>query len=372
MATIYDIADRAGVGVGTVSRVLNNNPHVKPETRDRVIKAMEELGYYPAAMARGLARQRSDIIGVIVPFFTRPFFVEVLRGIQDAALEHGKDILLYSVLQRGQKNIYFERIPRERKVDGAVIVTLRIHDEYVENFTRRAMPLVLVDTENAAADSLVVDNVHGAQTAVRHLLGLGHRRIGFVNGLLRYRASQERLKGYQEGLHSAAITYDPVLVVEAEYDRESGRAAMAKLWERLWERRWRQRAAGPPTAIFAASDVQAIGVIEFLQSKGVRVPQDMAVVGYDDIELSRYLGITTVHQPMYEMGRRAMDILVSRLDERRNPRFLLPSLSPGRPAPERTVFTPELVVRYSCGSRPAPDGEPRHIHLFSTSEMNGH
>ncbi|HHV62440.1 MAG TPA: LacI family transcriptional regulator [Firmicutes bacterium] len=359
--TIYDIAKQAGVGLGTVSRVLNNNPHVRPETRARVIGAMEELGYHPAAMARGLARQRSDTIGVIVPFFTRPFFVEVLKGIQDAALGYNKDIILYSVLQRGQKNVYFERIPRERKVDGAIVVTLRVHDEHVESFIRRGMPLVLVDTENAGADSLVVDNMHGAETAVRHLLSLGHRRIGFVNGLLRYRASQERLKGYQDGLRGAGIPYDPALVVETEYDRESGRAGMGKLWEQHWER----HTGRPPTAIFAASDVQAIGVIEFLQSKGIRVPQAVAVVGYDDIELSKYLGITTIRQPMYEMGRRAMELLVNRLEERRGSRPSSQSSPDGRPPTERIVFTPELVVRYSCGSRPAANGDPISIRLFS-------
>jgi DNA-binding LacI/PurR family transcriptional regulator len=326
MATIYDVAKKAGVGVGTVSRVLNANVHVSPQTRERVLLAIEELDYQPHAVARSLATRRTNSIGVLVPFFTRHFFIEVLRGIQDVAHRTDQGIFLYNVQKHDQKETYLARIPVERRVDGLIVITLRIRDGHAAKFQKGKLPVILVDSYHPILPSLVVDNAYGAKLATEHLLGLGHQKIAFLNGLMRYHASRARKDGFEEAYSQSGLQPDPKLVVETEFDRSGGKQGMAFLWER----------GARPTAIFAASDLQAIGAIEFLKTKGVRVPEDMAIVGYDDIEMAELLGLTTIRQPMYTMGAEAAE-------------RLLGGLEPPPTTEGPRVYRPELVIRESTG-----------------------
>jgi LacI family transcriptional regulator len=327
MATIYDVAKKAGVGVGTVSRVLNASTHVSPQTRERVLLAMQELDYQPNAVARSLATRRTNSIGVLVPFFTRHFFIEVLRGIQDVAHRMDQGIFLYNVQKHQQKETYLARIPVERRVDGLIVITLRIRDQHAARFQKGKLPVILVDSDHPTLPSLVVDNAYGAKLATEHLLGLGHKKIAFINGLMRYHASRSRKDGFEEAFTLAGLEPSPKLMVETEFDRPGGQQGMAFLWE----------AGERPTAVFAASDLQAIGVIEFLKSKGVRVPEDVAVVGYDDIEMAELLGLTTIRQPMYTMGAEAAQRLMGGLAP--------PPAGEGWPR----VYQPELVIRKSSG-----------------------
>lgn len=327
MATIYDVAKKAGVGVGTVSRVLNANAHVSPQTRERVLLAMQELDYQPHAVARSLATSRTNSIGVLVPFFTRHFFIEVLRGIQDVAHRTDQGIFLYNVQKHQQKETYLARIPVERRVDGLIVITLRIRDQHAAKFLKGKLPVILVDSYHPTLPSLVVDNAYGAKIATEHLLSLGHKKIAFINGLMRYHASRARKDGFAEAFTLAGLTPDSNLIVETEFDRPGGEQGMASLWE----------GGARPTAVFAASDLQAIGAIEFLKSKGVRVPEDVAVVGYDDIEMAELLGLTTIRQPMYTMGAEAAERLLGGLPP--------PPAAEGWPR----VYKPELVIRKSSG-----------------------
>ncbi len=327
MATIYDVAKKAEVGVGTVSRVLNGNPHVSPKTRERVLAAIAELDYQPHAVARSLATNRMNAIGVLVPYFTKHFFIEVLRGIQDVAHREDQGIFLYNVQKHEQKETYLARIPVERRVDGLIVITLRIREQHAARFIKGKLPVILVDSYNPVLPSLVVDNAYGALLATEHLLSLGHRKIAFINGLMRYHASRARRQGFEQAFAQEGIQPETSLIAETEFDRQGGWQAMAALWE----------AGHRPTAVFAASDLQAIGAMEFFQGKGIRVPEDVALVGYDDIEMAELLGLSTIRQPMYTMGAEAAESLLAGL--------------PAAPAEEGwpRVYKPELVVRKSSG-----------------------
>lgn len=333
--TIYDVAKKAGVGIGTVSRVLNNHPSVSNQTRKRILDTIDELGYTPHAMARGLASHKANSIGIVVPFFTHHFFIEILKGIQAAAYESGIDIILYNVQSSEQKTKYFKRISTEKKVDGIIVIALTIRDEHIETFHEADIPVVLVDTYHKNATCLTVNNVEGAKSATEHLLLLGHDRIGFLNGLLRYHSSRDRLRGYKTALDERPLRTDESLIIESEFSRADGFKAMERLWKENKK----------PSAIFAASDLQAIGAIEYLVAQGLRVPEDISIVGFDNIELAELVNLTTISQPMYQMGVDALNILVQKLAGTRQ--------KGGDTAPTvlQKVYTPTLVVRKSTMPR---------------------
>ncbi len=332
--TIRDIAKEAGVGLGTVSRVLNNSPHVSPATRAKVLAVIEKYNYRPHAVARSLARRRTNTVGVVVPHFTKRFFIEVLRGIQEPLEQAGRDLILYNVQNRVQKEDIFQRLTYEKPVDGVIIINLRLTDKHCELLQEAGLPVVLVDSERREFTSIVSDNVRGAQIAVTHLINLGHRQIGLVNGLVRYHASRQRFQGYKQALAQHGIPYDANLVVTSEFSREGGYESVKALFARA-----------KPTAIFAASDEQAIGIMDYAREKGIRIPEDVALVGFDDIDLVDFIGLSTMRQSMTEMGAVAAQKLLVMLAD---------SHEREKKPPERIVFCPRLVVRTSCGSRAAP------------------
>jgi DNA-binding LacI/PurR family transcriptional regulator len=329
--TIYDVAKKAGVGIGTVSRVLNNHPSVSEQTRNRVLEAINELGYTPHAMARGLALHKTNSIGILVPFFTHHFFVEILKGIQMAAYEYGLDLILYNVQSSEQKAKYFKKISAEKKVDGIILITLNVRDEDIQTFKKANIPVVLVDSYHRNVTCLTVDNVAGAMYATDHLLDLGHTRIGFLNGLMRYHSSRDRLHGYKLALARRSIPIEKSLIVESEFSRSDGFKAMETLWNKNKKL----------SAVFAASDLQAIGVIKYLSTQGVRVPEDVSVVGFDNIELAELVELTTISQPMHQMGADAMQILVKHLaTSGRKGGDTIPTVI-------HKTYTPRLVTRKS-------------------------
>jgi LacI family transcriptional regulator len=334
--TIYDLAREAGVGIGTVSRCLNSHPSVSPHTRAKVLSAVKQLGYQPHANAQRLASKRTNTISTIIPFFTNYFFVEVLQGIQDKAAELGFDLMLCGVNHPSQVEYYLGRSLRRGHVDGVMFFSMKFSEAYAAKFRQINLPVVLVDTYHEHFDSIRIRNCDGAAEATRHLLHLGHRNIAMINAIPDAQPSRDRLEGYRKALEEFGVRFrtDRVLYPRVTkhdgFNREAGRASMKELI----------RMNGRPdgvTAVFVASDVQAIGALEAARELGVRVPEDIAVVSFDDIELAKYAYLTTMRQPMYEMGALAMERLHSRL---KNP-----------PAPPTlTTFLPELVVRRSCGA----------------------
>ncbi len=294
--TIHDVARIAGVGIGTVSRVLNDHPSVRPATRERVLAAIAQLRFKPNPIARSMISKRTGSIGVIVPFFTRPFHVEVLRGVQNALSPVQKELVIYNVENDTQRDAYFSELPMHRKVDGLLIVSLIPSDTFAQRFREVGLPTVLVDAYSPHLTSLVVNNVEGAYQAVKSLLDKGHRRIGFINGIIegnfKFNQANDRLIGFHRALGEAGVLFEPTLIVESEWNRHAGRVAAMHLLTQT----------SRPTAIFASSDMQAIGVLEAARSLCIAVPTELAVIGFDGIEVSELLDVSTVQQPMQQMG----------------------------------------------------------------------
>ncbi len=331
--TIHDVARIAGVGIGTVSRVLNKHPSVRPATRERVLSAIAQLHFKPNPIARSMISKRTGSIGVVVPFFTRPFHVEVLRGVQKALSHAHKEMVIYNVENDIQRDAYFSELPMHRKVDGLLIISLPPGDAFAQGFRDVGLPTVLVDAYSPYLTSLVVDNVDGAYQAVKCLLDKGHMRIGFINGIIegnfKFNQANDRLIGFHRALGEAHLLYEPTLMVQSAWNRHAGRDAALKLLTQTPR----------PTAIFASSDVQAIGVIEAARDLGISIPGDLAVIGYDGIEVSELLDVSTVQQPMQLMGELGVQKLLEQMD---NPHF----------APELIRLPTTLIERSTTKHQP--------------------
>ncbi len=315
--TIHDVARAAGVGIGTVSRVINNNPGVKPATRAKVLAAVAQLNYRPNLIARSMISKRTDAIGVIVPFFTRPFNVEMLRGIETALGQRGKDLVLYNVETDNQRDHYLTELPTRHRVDGLLILSLPVPDTFAFRFKETGMPAVLIDAYSSLLTSLVVNNVEGSYQAVHYLIEKGHHRIGFINGIIegnfKFNQANDRLIGLHRALGEANIPFEPELVVTSGWNWQEGRQAALQLLS--LEKR--------PTAIFAASDMQAIGVLEAARSLHMNVPGDLSVIGYDGIEISELLELTTMQQPMMQMGELGVQKLLGHIENSQKPSELV-------------------------------------------------
>ncbi|GAB4481039.1 MAG: LacI family DNA-binding transcriptional regulator [Anaerolineae bacterium] len=307
--TIRDVARRAGVGIGTVSRVLNDSPSVSEETRQKVLAAIEELNYRPNVLARQLSSGGGMLsIGIIVPFFTRPAFVGRLEGIEHELAQTDYDLILYNVETPEQKHNLFRRVPSERRVDGLIIISLYPTDEDVAHFKRCNMPVVLVDAYHPDLPSITIDDEDGGRQAVQHLVSLGHQRIAFISDDVEtpfgFRASAQRLRGYHQVLREAGISPRPAYQKHGQYGRQNAFYLMQELLD-LPE---------PPTAIFSTSDTQALGAMEAIEKLGLRIPDDISVVGYDDIEVATYIGLTTIRQPFYQSGVEGVHLLMQVLE----------------------------------------------------------
>jgi len=337
LVAIKDVAKLAGVSKATVSRVLTGSAPVREGLRRRVLEAIQQLDFRPNINARGLASKRTFAIGIFLPFMVFHFFAEVVRAIDEAAKDTEYALILY-VLERPkagydeeeEKRSYLKKMVSEGRVDGAIIVSLRMTDQDVEMLKSSDFPFVLLFTFNEMADYVVTDDALGAFLGVRHLAELGHKRIALINGPLRdfydHSVVSERLAGYQRGVSELKLHQDEQLIQYADFSRQGGYEAMRGLLD--LSRR--------PTAVFAASDIQALGAIKAIEEEGLKIPQDMAIVGYDDIELAEWAGLTTLRQPIAQMSALALE----RLSE---------ILKKGQDEPQKTVVSPELIIRRTCG-----------------------
>lgn len=327
MVTIADVAAHAGVGAGTVSRVLNNSPRVSATTRARVLKAIEQLNYRPNPMARGLSMGRCQTLGAVVPFFTHASAVERLRGVV-AVLDGSRyDLVLFNVESPLHRDEHFAALTRRDRADGLLVMSLPPPPDSLERLGHGGVPVVLLDSQGKGVPSVVTDDVEGGRMATRHLVSLGHERIAFIgddpDNPLGFISSAHRERGYRATLRDAGLRVRPGYVRHGPHVRTIAR----RRTEELLARRDR------PTAIFAASDTQALGVLEAVRAAGLEVPDDMSVVGFDDIEVSSYVGLTTVRQPLYESGRVAATLLLDALE------------AEGPVAPVKHGLELELVVR---------------------------
>ncbi|HSN78707.1 MAG TPA: LacI family DNA-binding transcriptional regulator [Anaerolineae bacterium] len=307
--TIYDVAKQAEVGVGTVSRVLNNNPRVSPETRQRVLGVIDTLNFRPSPLAQRLSRRKTLSIGVIAVFFTRPSVVERLRGIEAVVAASEYDLIVYNVETPAKRDDIFCATAANRRVDGLLVISLTPADADVERWRSAGVPVVLVDTHHPALPRIVVDDVLGGYRAAQHLLELGHRQIAFVGDpvhtAFNFTSSQDRLAGLCQALAEYDIAWRPDYHQTGEHGQEAARALTHQLLA-LDE---------PPTAIFAASDTQALGVMQAAREVGIQVPEDLSVIGFDDIEMAEHVHLTTVRQPLVETGRRGIGLLRRLMDD---------------------------------------------------------
>lgn len=332
--TIYDIAREANVGIGTVSRVLNNSPKVTTQTRDRVVTVAKRLNYQPHAYAQALARKRSNTLCAIIPFFTNYFFIEVLQGVQETLTSLGYDLIIHGANSKDQVEEYLIRSMRKGRVDGTLLFSLELPERFAEEFSENKMPLVLVDTFHPKFDSIRVDNATGAKIATEHLLSLGHTNIGMINANLKSAPARERLMNFKQTLTENGIAVNEENIINSSetrndgFSRESGYHSMKECI-----------ASGKklPTAFFVSSDIQAIGVLAALRENSIRVPEDVAIVSFDDVELAKIFDLTTMSQPMFNMGELAVKKMLERIE---HPDALVTSVN----------FKPTLVVRASCGA----------------------
>jgi DNA-binding LacI/PurR family transcriptional regulator len=318
---IRDVAARAGVGVGTVSRVLNDSPGVAQATRERVRAVMDELGYQPSTTARNLSLGRTQTLGVIAPFFTSPSVVERLRGIDDVVGRSPYDLTLFNIETRDQRRAALRRFARRDRVDGVLIISLPLTPGEIRGLDRDALPAVCVDVANSLLPHVSIDDVAGGALAARHLLDAGHRQIAFIGDVeenpFGFASSERRLEGFRHELQAAGVDLPPGYVRRGPF----GRATAGRLTRQLLALRRR------PTAIFAASDVQAFGVLDAAARAGLTVPDDLSVIGFDDIELAAAIGLTTVRQPLRESGRAGAQLLLAAISGNGvGPRAPLPAL----------------------------------------------
>lgn len=340
--TIYDIAREAKVGIGTVSRVLNNHASVSEATRNRVLKVAGKLNYQPHPYARGLARRRTNAILAVIPFFTTFFFTEILQGVQSKLREFDCDLILYGVNHPDQISESLRRNGIRGRVDGMLFFSMKMPDEFAEHYRRMKTAVVLVDAFHKNFDSFSVANVQGAATATKHLISLGHKRIGMLNANLESIPARERLQGFRGAMQEAQLNVEPSLMKRSAspnldgFTRETGYDLMKEFLA---------MGRNMPLAIFVASDIQAVGALAAINEAGLRCPEDVALVGFDGILLAESFGLTTMHQPMYEMGTLAIEKLMQRMKH------------PDMPATQVT-FTPRLVIRKTCGATSASIKEP--------------
>ena len=323
-ATITDVAAQAGVHPSTVSRVLNANVDstIRPETRQRVRVAAERLGYRASPLARSLRLQRTLTLGMLVPDITNPFFSSIIKGAEDAARDRGYTLILGNSEDEPEREATYLRVLRERQVDGLLIASSQMADETIAELREDGFPFVLLNRGARHTEDLVVvvDNHAAAVEVVDHLAALGHRRVGHIAGPQNTTTGVDRLEGYRAAVRMHGLADEPALVVVAEaFSEAAGRRALATMLA----------GSARPTAVFAANDLIAIGMLQRLRQVGARVPQDLSIVGFNDIPLAGLLepALTTVRVPQLEMGLAGTHLLIDRLEGRpiRDVRLTLPT-----------------------------------------------
>jgi len=327
--TIFDVAEKAGVSISTVSRVLNGKDRVHPDTARRVLDAVAELGFRQNPLARALVRQRSETVGLVIPKVNDPFLFEIVRGVEDGLTDTGYSLLIASHPRSSDDRRNLEPL-RQHVVDGIIAVAVDLQRTEIDELLQRRLPIVLIQSEpREGVTSFTVDNYGGACRLVEHLLSHHYRRFAYIRGSEFTSDSAERLRALRDTLAAHGLSLDERYVVAGDYLRGSGHRAMTELL-----------ALSPrPDVVFAANDQMASDAMVAIHERGLRVPDDIALAGFDDIPLASYLtpALTTVHQPTYELGYQAAEIALSMIKEE------VPS------EPKHVVLPTRLVVRDSCG-----------------------
>lgn len=333
-----DIAAKAGVSRSTVSRVINNERYVSDRTRQRVLAVIEQVGFTPNPAARALVTQRTHVIGVILPivpaalFGDAYYFPFLLQGISKAVGNYDYSLLLWMGYDDENDGRFHQRIVNDRLMDGVIIASAAHDDFLIEHFLKIRKPFVLVERPVHYIDRIsyvTVDNAHAAYIIVSHLVALGHRKIGMITGDLTISDGQDRLAGYRQALEAASIQVDEELIIEGEFSLRAGYAGMRRLLEQRPD----------IEAVFAASDLIAQGILQALHEVGLKVPDDIALVGFDDLPTAQQISppLTTIRQPTIEKGSEATSMLIELIES-------------GDQQPRSRILPTQLVIRESCGA----------------------
>ena len=330
MASLQEVAARAQVSIATVSRVLNKSDKVVPETRAAVEAALRDLGYRPSRVARRLRMNtgHAHLVGLIIPDIQNPFYAEIARGVEDTAYAHHYAVMLCNSDEDPAKERFYLDVMQAESVDGLVLPPFSEDDAAVAAAVKSGVPVVCVDRSLAhvTTDLVEVDNYAGARAAMAHIFERGHERIGLIEGRSQVSTNRERRRGYVEALEAQGIAVRKELMRAGDFRQESGRVIAQEL----------MGLKRPPTALFVGNNLMAVGALAGLRQAGKRVPEEVAVVGFDDLPWAEALDppLTVVRQPAHEVGRQAMELLLKRIEE------------PER-APVTVRLRPELVVRRS-------------------------
>lgn len=332
MATMSDVATRAGLGIGTVSRVLSGSVNVSDDARKRVTQAALQLGYQRVRKSTAEQDTRSRLVGVLVPFFDEKSAFARLRGIVTRLAPHGCEVVLHNVESPAQARAKLVELPRGHSLDGLIVLTLPLVADEGDRLIAARFPTVLVDTSHPGLPSVRIDDRAGGSMATRHLLDLGHERIAFIceppHNAFGFVSGALREEGFRQAMAAAGKPVPDEFVRYCACLHSAARQSATELLV----------APDPPTAIFAASDVQAVGCLEAAHQLGLRVPDDLSVIGYDDVDLAALMGLTTVRQPLVYSGERAADLFLETASDRHH-------------QPSTEYLELELVVRNTTSVR---------------------
>ncbi|HAS3637056.1 TPA: substrate-binding domain-containing protein [Vibrio cholerae] len=309
MATMKDIARLAGVSTSTVSHVINKSRFVSDEIAERVNNAAQQLNYAPSALARSLKMNRTKTIGMLVTTSTNPFFGEVVKGVERSCYHQGYNLILCNTEGDNQRMKASINTLLQKRVDGLLLMCSTLEGERLDVFDRYPdIPIVVMDWGPIlfASDKIQDNSLQGGYMAAKHLIECGHKEIGCITGPLIRHQAQMRYEGYKRALAEAGIAINPDWIVESDFECEGGYQAFEKLYQR----------GKLPSALFVSNDMMAMGVIQAANQRGLRIPDDLSLIGYDDVHIAKFMtpALTTIHQPKYRLGKAAIDTLLYRLE----------------------------------------------------------
>lgn len=309
MTTMKDIARLAGVSTSTVSHVINKSRFVSDEIAERVNNAAQQLNYAPSALARSLKMNRTKTIGMLVTTSTNPFFGEVVKGVERSCYHQGYNLILCNTEGDNQRMKASINTLLQKRVDGLLLMCSTLEGERLDVFDRYPdIPIVVMDWGPIlfASDKIQDNSLQGGYMAAKHLIECGHKEIGCITGPLIRHQAQMRYEGYKRALAEAGIAINPDWIVESDFECEGGYQAFEKLYER----------GKLPSALFVCNDMMAMGVIQAANQRGLRIPDDLSLIGYDDVHIAKFMtpALTTIHQPKYRLGKAAVDTLLYRLE----------------------------------------------------------
>lgn len=338
MANIKDVAVLAGVSITTVSHVINQTRYVSDELVERVNAAIKELNYCPNTLARSLRSGKSKTIGLVIPDISNQFFAEISRKIEDKGFEYGYSVIFCNTDDDPNKEISYIDVLIAKQVDGIIFISAGKETDTLKKTVNLSVPIVIADRDikEIQADIVLVDNFQGGYEATHFLIALGHKRIGCISGPSSVTPSAQRLQGFEQAMRESGLNVNPSLIINGDFRYQSGEVAMRKLLEN----------EQPPSAVFVCNDMMALGAIQAIIKMGLKVPNDVSVIGFDDIPLSSAIfpALTTMSQPIHEMASLVVDLLIEKID------FHKRQIRPQKEKPEykRILMKAILIKRNSC------------------------